>query len=130
MAARISNSDLDGPRIACLKSLKFLARDVFTAPWGKIHDDLEMFLKRPSKRKLIMFPRGHLKTMVVTKAWTIKQALNNPNIRISIANATWDSSRKFLGSIKSYLKTGNVMSQLFGVFESTNWNVDECTIRP
>ena len=129
MPPRITNADLDGPRMACLKSLAFLARDVFGAPWGTIHNDLEKFLKQPSKRKLIMFPRGHLKTMVVTKAWTIQQALNHPDIRILIANATWDNSRKFLGSIKSYLKTGNVMSQLFGPFESQNWNIDECTIR-
>lgn len=126
---RITSADLDGPRLASLRSLKFLAKEIFGAPWGTVHDELETFLKTSGKRKLVMFPRGHLKTMVVTKAWTIQQALNNPDIRILIANATWDNSRKFLGSIKSYLKTGNVMSQLFGPFESANWNVDECTIR-
>lgn len=126
---RISNADLDGPRLACLKSLKFLTKDVFGAPWGDVHDDLEKFLKTSGKRKLVMLPRGHLKSMVITKAWSIQQALLNPDIRILIANATWDNSRKFLGSIKSYLATGNVMSQLFGQFESSNWNVDECTIR-
>lgn len=129
MVARLTNADLDLPRLGCIKSLKYLAGDVFGAPWGLVHKDLETFLKQPSKRKLIMFPRGHLKTMVVTKAWTIQQALKNPDIRILIANATWDNSRKFLGSIKSYLKAGNVMSQLFGPFESANWNMDECTIR-
>src|ERR1700743_1940913 len=128
MPPRITNADLDPVRMKCLTSLRFLAKEVFGAPWGNIHNDLEKFLNQPSKRKLVMFPRGHLKTMVVTKAWTIQQALKNPDIRILIANATWDNSRKFLSSIKSYLKTGNVMSQLFGPFESQNWNVDECTI--
>lgn len=128
MPGRISDGDLDGPRVACLRSLKFLTKEVFGAPWGKVHDELSLFLRKSGQRKLVMLPRGHLKSMVITKAWTIQQALLNPDIRILIANATWDNSRKFLSSIKSYLGTGNVMSQLFGKFESSNWNVDECTI--
>lgn len=129
MVARISNSDLDGPRIACIKSLRYLCKEVLgMKDWGKIHDELEGFLNKPDLFKLAMLARGHLKSSIITKGWSIQQVLKNPDIRILIANAVWDNSRKFLRSIESYLITGGVMSQLFGKFESGHWNQDECTV--
>lgn len=96
--------------------------------WGKIHDELEAFLNKGDLFKLAMLARGHLKSSIITKGWSIQQVLKNPDIRILIANAVWDNSRKFLRSIESYLITGGVMSQLFGKFESGHWNQDECTV--
>lgn len=125
-----TESELDIPRKACMTNLKFLCKNVLgMQDWGSVHDELQVFMDSSSKRKLVMLPRGHLKSSIVTKGWTIQQALRNPDIRILIANAVWDNSRKFLRSIQGYLATGNTMSQLFGVFESPHWNQDECTIR-
>ena len=98
--------------------------------WSTIHDEIETFLKKPTKRKLILIPRGHLKSSVVSIGWSIQQALRNPNIRILLANNVWDFSRNFLlRPIQQYLQAGNPLSQFWGRLESDNWNQDECTIR-
>jgi len=96
--------------------------------WGAIHDEMAEHLRRPAKRKLILVPRNHLKSSVVTKAWTIQQVLRNPDIRILITNAVWENSRKYLKSIQHYLAPGQWMSRFFGNFQSYNWNQDECTV--
>lgn len=55
--------------------------------------------------------------------------LQNPNIRILIANNTWDNARKFLRSIQAHLVRGQLLPQFFGPFESGHWNQDEMTIK-
>jgi len=123
-------ANLEYLRGMCGRSLKFLCRDVLNMPdWSDIHSELEQFLKTSGPYKLIELPRGHLKSSVVTKGWSIQQALLNPDIRILLANNTWDNSRKFLRSIQKWLEPGQILSQLFGNFVSMHWNQDECTIR-
>ena len=53
---------------------------------------------------LILMPRGHLKSSVVTIGKSIQEILKKPDIRILITNAFWDKSREFLGSISGQLK--------------------------
>lgn len=114
----------------CKRSLKFVCRDVLgMGDWSAVHNDVEAFLKAPGQFKLLQLPRGHLKSSIVTKGWSIQQALINPDIRILLANNTWDNSRKFLRSIQKYLEPGGALSQVFGNFVSAHWNQDECTIR-
>lgn len=114
----------------CKSNLKFLCKEILGyKDWGIVHDDLKAFLDKPSKRKLAIIPRNHLKSSVITKGWGIQQVLRNPNQRILIANAVWEQSRKFLGSIEKYLTYGSALPQLFGRFESDNWNQFDCTVR-
>lgn len=113
----------------CKTRLKYLCKEFLGyKDWGTVHDDLEKFLARPNKRKLAIIPRNHLKSSVITKGWGIQQVLNNPNLRILIANAVWEQSRKFLGSIQKYLTYGSDLPLFFGKFESGNWNQFDCTV--
>ncbi len=112
------------------RSLKFLCRDILQmSDWTGVHDEVERFLKVDKPFKMIQLPRGHLKSSIITKGWTIQQALINPDIRILLANNTWDNSRKFLRSIQKWLEPGSGLAQVFGPFVSDHWNQDECTIR-
>lgn len=97
--------------------------------WGQVHDDLRQFLLKSGKRKLILIPRGHLKSSVVTKGWTIQKVLNNPNLRVLITNSTWDNAKSFHSSIQKYLTYGSYLPHFFGRFDSNQWNVDGSTIR-
>lgn len=96
--------------------------------WAPCHTDLANFLKRPTKRKLVLFPRNHLKSSVITKGWSIQQALVNPDIRILIASDTWDNASKFLRSIEKFL-IQSPLNVFFGNFVSDHWTQDEATIR-
>lgn len=118
-------------RNACRTSLKYLAKEVLgMTKWDDgLHDDLEYYLKQSGTHKLILIPRGHLKSSIVTVAWTIQQLLVDPSLRVLIRNAVWDQSRRFLGQIQGYLEDGQ-LPLIFGRFKSqkTLWTKEECDI--
>lgn len=99
-------------------------------PETKRPPGLAHYLKNSGPRKLILIPRNHLKSTVVTIAWSIQQILNNFNIRICINNAKWDTAREFVATIQSHLDTGSPLSKIFGEFRSPKltWNRESFTI--
>src|SRR3990167_3115988 len=88
----------------CKKILKF-------KDWATCHDDLNKFLKTnyDSNRKLILIPREHLKTSVVTIAQTIQILLKNPNASILICNLVLSNAEKMLFEIKDYLFLDDIL---------------------
>jgi hypothetical protein len=91
---------------------------------------LAWFLEHSGPRKMILIPRNHLKSTVVTVVWSIQQILINPNIRICINNAKYDTAKEFLNTIQSHLDTGSKLSKIFGEFKTARvpWNRDSFTI--
>jgi len=121
---------LEQARLACKFNLEYLCHSILDyGYWDSIHSDLSKIINRPSKRKLILVPRGHSKTAVITKGWTIQQLLKNPNRRILIANQVWDKAREMLFEIKQYLEDKSQLPLLFGEFKSNKWNEDDIVIR-
>lgn len=116
---------LDQLRQACRKSLYFLSTQIMKhTDWDTIHDELEIFLAKPASKKALLLPRGHLKTSIVTVDKSIQYILNNPNIRILIANQVWDKARDMLSEIKENLEDKSQLSKIFGTFRSPVWNQD------
>lgn len=109
-------------------STKILWREQAQKDWAPVHDEIEEFLKRPGRRKLILIPRGHLKSSVITKSWSIQQVLKDLNLRVLIASDTWENSRKFLRTIQKYL-INSALKLYYGEFQSEHWNMDECTVK-
>ena len=56
------------------------------------------------RNTLLLYPRGHLKTTIITIAHTIQWILNYPNVRILISTATGDQCTKMLREIKSHFQ--------------------------
>src|SRR4029077_19588963 len=126
MTETISLSDV---KAACQTSLYFLCKEILHYnEWDTVHDDLERFLNPPSNRKLILVPRGHLKTSIVTKAYSIQLLLRNTNLRILIANQVWDKAREMLYEIKQFLTDKSDLPKLFGPFVSDRWREDDIVI--
>ena len=65
------------------------------------------------RNQLILFPRGHLKTTIITLAHTIQWILNYPDIRILISTATGDQVKKMMGEIKSHFQYNNTFRWMF-----------------
>ncbi len=119
-------------REMCRTNLKYLAKEFLgMTKWDdNLHDDLASYLEKSGKYKLILIPRGHLKSSLVTVAWVIQQLLRNPDTRILIRNAVWDQSRRFLGQIQGYLEDSK-LPLIFGAFTSPKaiWTKEELEIR-
>ena len=112
----------------CKSSLYFLCTSFLGyKDWDVVHDDVEKFLVKPAARKALLLPRGHLKSSLVTIGYSIQRMLENPNVRILIANNVWDMSRKFLSEIKGLLE-GSQLKYIFGDFRSERWNQDDCIV--
>lgn len=118
-------------RELCKNSLRYLCVEKLGyKDWDVCHDDLEdWFLKnRKQDFRVLLIPRYHLKTSIVTIGKTIQYILNKPNAKILLCNAVWDNARSFLDEIKSHLQNPN-LTELFGSFESSKWNKDEIVIK-
>lgn len=94
-----------------------------------LHDGLAAHLDAPGNNKLILMPRGHLKSSLVTIGWTVQQLLRNPNLRILIRNAVWDQARRFLWQTQGYLEDGK-LPMVFGRFKTPQsiWTKEEIII--
>lgn len=115
---------------ACKTSLHFLCTQMLGfQDWDTIHDDIEKALNRPSRKKLMLIPRGHLKTAVITKGYSIQQMLRNPDVRILISNQVWDRARDMLYEIKEWLTTKSDLPKIFGDFISDRWREDDIVVR-
>lgn len=123
-------AQLERIREACKVSLHCLCTQFLGyGDWDKIHDDLEVFLNKPSRKKMVLIPRGHLKSAIVTKGFAIQQMLKNPDVRILIAHEVWDKSREMLAEIKEYLTSKSQLPLIFGNFVSDRWNQDQIVVK-
>lgn len=121
---------IDEVKEACKKSLYFLCTKMLGYnDWDTCHDEMEAFIRRKSVRKMLLIPRGHLKTAIVTKGFAIQALLRDPDIRILIANQVWDKSREMLSEIKQFLTNKTDLPKLFGEFISDRWREDDIVIR-
>lgn len=121
--------DIESVKSLCRNNLWFLSTEMLGyRDWDIVHNDIETFVNRRAKRKLLLVPRGHLKSSIVTKAYSIQRILRNPNIRILIANQVWDRSRDMLFEIKEFLSTKSELPKLFGKFDSGRWRDEEIVI--
>lgn len=98
---------------------------------GAFHKELCTFVTDDiHKKKLILLPRGHLKSTLVTIGYSVQQICKNPNVRILILNATWQMAVDFVTEIKSHLTKNEYLKELYGDlgFEAPEWSQDRITI--
>jgi hypothetical protein len=81
---------------------------------GKLHKDgLAWVNDGAHKRRLILWPRGHLKTTTFTQSEMVRKALLDPDVRILISSAKWDNAKRILLGIKGILATEQFI-ELYG----------------
>jgi len=93
------------------------------------HKEVCKFIETWNKRKkLLLLPRGTLKTTVGTIAYSIQRILQNPNVRILIASETLNQAIKFLSEIKGHFDAGRFQSFYGDLRRSTGWKESEITV--
>lgn len=68
------------------------------------------------RRRLILDPRGHLKTTVITQAHTIQWIINYPDVRILLSMATGEQVRKVVTGILGHFRFNEIFRFLFPEF--------------
>jgi len=102
---------------------------------GPFHRELCNFVvDRKDKKKLILLPRGHLKSTLVTIGYCVQRIVENPNIRILIVSATWQTAVDFLTEIKRHLQQNETLRRIYpevaqAVDNNTEWAQDRITIQ-
>lgn len=101
------------------------------APLSPFHKKLCNFVQDDTKRKkLILIPRGHLKSTLITIGYSLFRIVNDPNIRILILNATWQMAVDFLTEIKRNLIGNEKLIELWGELAQNppEWSQDRITL--
>jgi hypothetical protein len=95
----------------------------------RTHGQIITILEAPSRRKLIVVPRGSLKSSIACVAYPIQRLIQNPDERILIDSELFTNSKNFIREIKGHFMN-RALVELYGTFYNPkNWNEGEITIR-
>ena len=95
----------------------------------KTHGEIILALEAPTKRKLIVVPRGCFKSTIGVVSYAMWKLINDPNERILIDSELFTNSSNFLREIKSHFESQS-FSLVFGTewAKSTVWNQTEIIV--
>jgi predicted phage terminase large subunit-like protein len=111
--------------IFCVVLLGYVVKDCH-ARWAKFV--IGRWLKNV-KKSMVLAPRDHGKSTILTVAYVIWRIILNPNIRILIVGSTAKSATKFLSAIKSHFEKNTALRNLFGDYVSREkWSDDEIIV--
>lgn len=123
-------SDKEWVKAEALRSLMFFCKEIlgFRDINEKTHGDTIKLLEDTAiKRKLIVLPRGSLKSSIGVVGYSLWRLLRDPDLRILIDSELWSNSTTFLREIKAHVKSPMFMD-LFGDLEGDVWNDSEIII--
>lgn len=99
---------------------------------GKFHRDLcNIVMDKENNKKLILVPRGHLKSTLITVGYSLLRICQDPSIRILIANATYNMATAFLSQIKKHLTSNEKLKDYYGdlATESDKWSENMISVK-
>lgn len=94
---------------------------------AQVHRDMCEFIdKNKRRKKLLLIPRSHLKSTIVTVGRTLQAICTNPETRVLIANANYKLACGFLTDIKRHLKQNDKLKMFWGdlTVDAPMWNND------
>lgn len=99
--------------------------------WGDVHRKIADNLDKLQNECLILIPRGHLKSTLVTQGWTIQQLIRDPRKRVLIASAELKHAEKFVGAIEAQISSNPKFIERFGSLKAPDckkWSSEACDI--
>jgi predicted phage terminase large subunit-like protein len=77
---------------------------------------------------LILAPRGHGKSTILTMAFSLRRILNNPDLRLLIVSNTAAQAQSFLREIRHHLEINTRITDLYGDLAGHPWNESEINL--
>jgi hypothetical protein len=90
-----------------------LCKEEWKCNLAPMHEEGLEWINQGKRKKLILWPRKHLKTTIFTQGEALRRAIIDPDIRILISTSKWDNAKRFLGAIKGYLRSPKFV-ELYG----------------
>lgn len=88
--------------------------------FGDVHRELASFLTAPqsieseeNRRRLILMPRGHLKSTVSSVLYSLWRVYRNPNIRILVGTNIKRLGRGFIRELRQYFENGDLQKRVW-----------------
>src|SRR3990167_9458088 len=135
----VENQTLQDKILKENKSLYVFNKYVLKATAGDGKVDLAPFHKELCnfvqdnihKKKLILVPRSHLKSTLITVGYSLFRIVQDPTIRILIQNATYQTAADFVRSIKRHLEGNEDLIRIFGSMADNpeEWSENRLTLR-
>lgn len=94
---------------------------------GPFHKQLCNFITdRQDRKKLVLIPRAHLKSKLITIGYSIQQIIKNPKIRILIYSATWQTAVDLNLQIQKKLQGTRRLQEIWGdvTANAKEWSQD------
>jgi predicted phage terminase large subunit-like protein len=113
------------------KSVLQVEKGKGNVPLAPVHEELCSFIdKNKKKKKLVLIPRGHLKSTVVTVGRVLQKIASDPSSRILIANATHNLACSFLTEVKRHLKFNDKFKMFWGDLakDAPIWSQNQITL--
>lgn len=87
---------------------------------GSFHKELCNFIQDQfDKKKLVLIPRAHLKTKLVSIGYPTMKIVNNPKVRVLIYSATNQMAVDIHMAIQKTLQSNEMIHEIFGDFSKT-----------
>lgn len=104
------------------KSLWLFNKYILSAEEGKnkvslapFHKELCNFVQDSAdKKKLILIPRMHLKSTLVTVGYTLWRIVKDPDTRVLILSGKYDNAVDFVSAIQDHLTKNETLKKVFG----------------
>lgn len=139
-----AGSEIRGPVLEAIRA-ELMSSLYLLVKWGLGYHDMRWAthgrivraLEAPTKRKLIVVPRGCFKSTIACVGYSIWRLIRNPNERILIDSELVTNSKTYLVEVKEQLERP-LLTALFGNFKPSreqvqagkrmNWSSESITI--
>lgn len=82
--------------------------------FGAIHHELATFVSDSTNpRRLVLMPRGHLKSTICSVGYSLWRIWLNPNVRILVGTASKDLALSFVREVKQYLEDPDLQNRVW-----------------
>lgn len=96
----------------------------------RFHGEMCRFVEGEGFYKLLLEPRGSLKSSCITIGYPLQRIVKDPNIRILIASEEFNTSKKFLAEIKGHVEHNATFQKLYGNLKSDEkWSESEIIVK-